>query len=293
MANHSGPLASFWEDLFLPKQPKITREAVKELHEERPRRICFATSHKESLKYDPGKSWVGKISVPFYDSVCPIFHEMTGLKLFKNKNFPSRWRSIYDDEEFEEIKKWVAKQGRRVFLRDTLALSIALSEHNREDGGRSEIGEWFYRAKYRHDSAAIESLIKAATEAVTQLPFYKDVDAVVAIPPSSDKDFDLPSIVAGRIAKEIGAEHLTSRLSWTKSKPSLKNVSFDKKWDALDAACLHIADDELHRKTVLLVDDMYQSGMTMQYVAMTAQKEGAKRIYGLALVKARRDSDNL
>ena len=47
-------------------------------------------------------------------------------------------------------------------------------------------------------------------------------------------------------------------------------------------------DDEvdLNGKTVLLVDDMYQSGITLQYIAMRLKERGADRVFGMALVKS-------
>ena len=49
---------------------------------------------------------------------------------------------------------------------------------------------------------------------------------------------------------------------------------------------------KISEEKVLLVDDLYQSGITMQFVAMHLLGAGAEQVYGLALVKSRRDSDN-
>ena len=43
---------------------------------------------------------------------------------------------------------------------------------------------------------------------------------------------------------------------------------------------------DLKNKTILLLDDMYQSGVTMQYVAMRLKEAGAKRVFGMAIVKS-------
>ena len=43
---------------------------------------------------------------------------------------------------------------------------------------------------------------------------------------------------------------------------------------------------DLKDKNVLLVDDMYYSGVTMQYIAMKMKEAGAKRVFGMALVKS-------
>ena len=43
---------------------------------------------------------------------------------------------------------------------------------------------------------------------------------------------------------------------------------------------------------IILLDDIYQSGTTIQFVAMKLIEAGAKRIFGLTTVKARRNTDN-
>jgi predicted amidophosphoribosyltransferase len=43
---------------------------------------------------------------------------------------------------------------------------------------------------------------------------------------------------------------------------------------------------------VILIDDKYQSGTTMQFVAMKLQEAGARYIFGISLVKTLRDTDN-
>lgn len=36
----------------------------------------------------------------------------------------------------------------------------------------------------------------------------------------------------------------------------------------------------------MLVDDLYMSGITLQYVAMKLKEAGARKVYGLCLVKS-------
>ncbi|MBF0334071.1 MAG: nickel-dependent hydrogenase large subunit, partial [Alphaproteobacteria bacterium] len=44
---------------------------------------------------------------------------------------------------------------------------------------------------------------------------------------------------------------------------------------------------------VILIDDKYQSGVTLQYVASRLYQAGARRVYGLCAVKTMRDTDNV
>jgi hypothetical protein len=279
----------------LPSQEKITRESVAEILTLRPRRICFASTHENALKRQEGDRWVGNFSVPFRQSVYPIFHKMTGLDLKEGRAFqpgqsPNWWRSVRDDEEYEAIHEWMENMGMLVFLRDKLALSISLGEHQEPQGGRSELGNLEYRAKYQQDEEAIDELANRSVETIRSLPYYDDADAICAVPPRQGKEFDLPTELASRISQELGIEDLTDQFAWKKEKPSLKETLFADKWDALES--VEMTYRAIKSETVILVDDLYQSGITMQFVASHLLKASAKRVFGLTIVKSRRDSDN-
>ena len=79
---------------------------------------------------------------------------------------------------------------------------------------------------------------------------------------------------------------------WAKEKPQLKETSEKKKWLALESAELSFSAEEMGGKKFLLIDDLYQSGATMNFVAGKLKEAGANRVFGLSLVKSLRDSDN-
>jgi len=45
--------------------------------------------------------------------------------------------------------------------------------------------------------------------------------------------------------------------------------------------------------TILLIDDLYQSGTSLNYAAMLLMGAGAERIFGLACEKTIRNDDNV
>jgi predicted amidophosphoribosyltransferase len=277
-------------------QRKITRDSVADALARKPRRICFASTHQNALKRQEGARWVGSFSVPFPESVYPLFYDMTELELkestrqFEDQQRPTWWRSVRDEKEFDKIHGWMEGVGSLVFLSDQLALSVSLGEYQTPGGGRSEIGELEYQAKFHKDAGAIEDLIKRCRSVIRLLPYYSDADAICAVPPREGKEFDLPTIIAGRLAKKLDIPDLTRKIKWKGDKPSLKEVPFSEKWDAL--AATGIESEDIRAKSVVLLDDLYQSGITIQFVARQLLKAGAKQVFGLTLVKSRRDSDN-
>lgn len=136
----------------------------------------------------------------------------------------------------------------------------------------------------------IEKLVAVARSRIESLPYYRDADAICAVPPRPGKGFDLPTEVVERLANVLDIPDLTPQLQWKGAKPSLKETPFEEKWDALAGVGMKPA--EISAKAVIVFDDLYQSGITIQFVASHLVRCGAKQIFGMTIVKSRGDQDN-
>ena len=272
----------------------ITRESVEEMRAKEPKRICFATIHTSEPKRSDNPRFTGTFNVPFGDGFKRIFP----YELFPNPrdqyHEDAYWRSIASEEEFQEIESWTKQQGERVFLRDCLYASVALSLNftDLSEGKRTTIGELEYLAKQRQDMDAVRELAKYCKNAILDLPLYKDADLLCAIPPRPDKEFDLPSLVTSIVSDDLGKPDITEHFRFNGEKKSVKSASLDEKWDSWEEAQLTFDGPDITDKTIILIDDKYQSGTTIQYVAMKLQEFGAYQVYGLSMVKTMRDTDN-
>ena len=271
---------------------EITKEAVEQARAEKPKRICFATTHASALKREAhGSSYAGSFNVPFGGGFKNIFPH----KLFPNKrdqyHKDSHWLSIKTEESFEEIDAWVKSQGNRVFLRDCLYASIAMSLSFKDDEERTEIGELEYHAKQKHDMEAVKALAEQCANTIMDIPLYSKADMVCAIPPRLGKGFDLPSLTVSIVSGKVAKEDITGHSSFGAEKRSVKSETLDEKWDAWHDAKITFNGD-LTDKKIILIDDKYQSGTTIQYIAMKLQEAGAHHVLGLSMVKTMRDTDN-
>ncbi|MCG8503907.1 MAG: hypothetical protein MI755_04815 [Sphingomonadales bacterium] len=282
------------EDLFGPK--KISKKDVLRLAEVEPRRISFAYTRTDQPKRKSGyKGSVGTFSVPFRASVGDIFERDTHLHLSDKGQFGGYGRYIESESEFAQIKDWVKRQGTRIFLRDCLDLSIALDLNRPRPGAEySALGRLEHQAKHTHkeNPRAIRNLVTAYCEAITDLPFYRECEIIAAVPAHPDKHFDLPRILAQRIAEELGIQDVTHRFSFSGPKREIKDAPASERWDVWDECGLSFDPPLEDSPSVILIDDKYQSGVTIHYVASKLRDAGVGEIYGLCAVKTLRDTDN-
>ncbi len=284
-----------------PPYLSITLERLEDFMREREsnaggtaHRICFATTHKNALR-DYGGKFQWAFSLPFPNTVRYIFERQTGLQLFPPRGSGlSIWHGIEPEKkkEYDLIKRWMEECGTLVFLRDLLSLSIALGENFAgTKSERTPIGKLEYRAKYEEDAGAVERLAGLAARRIKGLPFYQEADLVIPAPTTPGKDYNLPLQVAQIVSDQI-EKPCCPALSFTKSGPSMKNTPFQERLRVLNEKNLIINSDSLKGKSVILLDDKYQSGATANYVAWKLQQKGVRLVYGLCLVKTRRDRDN-
>lgn len=279
----------------------ISLERVLQFRAKTPKRIHFATTHSDVLraKIAAGRpDIVGTLSLPFAETVKPIFEADNGLNLYE-KTFPesgvTRHWCYLSAEEFERVQNWIASQGSRVFLRDCMNLSVALDVNisDAEIGTYTQVGLHEHLAKIEERVESIERLARECSAAITALPFYRDSPNVVAVPLMSNKAFDLPTRIADSVAKSLGKANLTSLFICPRAKTkSLKAASIEEKWAILEATGLCLMESFPKGEDVVLIDDKYQSGTTMQFVAMKLQESGARHVFGISLVKTLRDTDN-
>ena len=95
---------------------------------------------------------------------------------------------------------------------------------------------------------------------------------------------------------KIGKQDVTGGFVFGGQKTSVKTSTFDEKWNVWESARVSFQNSpafNVNGKTVILIDDKYQSGITIQYIAMKLQQAGAHEVYGLSFVKTLRDTANV
>jgi competence protein ComFC len=198
----------------------------------------------------------------------------------------------------KEIKALLELCARHVFLDDDLTECFALDYHTESNdyGGyqRSPVGSLVYQAKPYHrkptkkNIAAAEELARQMISFIQDHPTYRHSDVILAAPPSRlDKPFDLPNQLAQHILNKY--DTMIDGRSWIKkarpTRPMKTCRTITEKINNLRNAFVITEEANLENKTVLVVDDIYQSGFTLNEVSRVLFEAGAKSVIGLVASK--------
>jgi len=155
---------------------------------------------------------------------------------------------------------------------------------------RTELGDLLYRLKYRSEASVAEEIVRAAAEFLSS--WNPGVDAIVPVPPSrSHRSLQPVLVLAEALGKRLELPVTADCVEKVKAFPELKNVyDYDERLRLLDGA-YRIKAPSIKGRRVLLFDDLYRSGATMNAVAGALYDQGgAAEVYALTITRTRTKS---
>jgi competence protein ComFC len=158
--------------------------------------------------------------------------------------------------------------------------------HPEFDTQRSPLGELVYRLKYKGDKSVLPSIIEAVVTFLKHLSIQPDV--IIPMPPSKLQRPYQPVIeIASELSKGLQIPLNTTALKKMKTTPQMKDVGdLSARVAALETA--FTVGRDLEGKQILLIDDLLQSGATMNVVAEILKTQGhVKAVYAIALTRTR------
>lgn len=144
--------------------------------------------------------------------------------------------------------------------------------HMQFDTVRPPVAELLYRLKYRSDESAIAEISAAASAFLRQQD--KGFDLLIPVPPSTSRCLQPVILLAQAIGAEIRIP-VVSCVTTTRATSQLKNITDpDERVEALTG--LYSVDAEWTReKSILLFDDLFRSGSTLNAISTLLQAEGS------------------
>ncbi|HUO04235.1 MAG TPA: hypothetical protein VMU16_03450 [Candidatus Binataceae bacterium] len=179
------------------------------------------------------------------------------------------------------------REGYALDLQTLSSTPIGYNEfgHMQFDNTRSEVGELLYRLKSKGDRTVVAEIAGAAEEFLNS--WAPSVDIIVPVPASGSRPAQPVIILAKAISKRVGIP-LAECVTLTRKTPQLKNVyDFAERLKLLKG--LHKLDAAVTGgKQVLLFDDLYRSGATLNSITEALYSQGkAVKVFALTITKTR------
>jgi predicted amidophosphoribosyltransferase len=151
------------------------------------------------------------------------------------------------------------------------------------------LGELLFRLKSRSDETVVEEIVDAV-EGFVESTWKSQLTIIVPVPPSNTARKAQPVfLVAEALGKRFRLDVRRDAVTKIRKTPQLKNVyDYAERTKVLEGAFR--ADPSLVAgQSILLFDDLYRSGATMNAVAKVLNAEGqAAAVHALALTRTRR-----
>lgn len=150
----------------------------------------------------------------------------------------------------------------------------------------TELGERVFRFKYRGDRSKLPDIVDTAEDFVKRTGWK--VDYLAPAPPSMGRTSQPVVELARELAKRLGIQTCENALSKVKKTPSMKNIPDWLERQRVLAEAIQAGSDDVNGKSVLVLDDIVESGSTLRRAAEVILKDGkAGKVYALALTRTR------
>jgi predicted amidophosphoribosyltransferase len=174
---------------------------------------------------------------------------------------------------------------------------FALDRHwvHEPTGGyrRTELGNLIYRAKSYGgrggDPNCADQIAAQLIQFVTAHPTFSRADLIIPVPSSKPGDvFDLPAYFAGFMASSLKIENGTGIVNKVRQTAQQKNLHTQQEKVENVSRAFALA-GSVEGKRVIVIDDLYQSGATINEVGRVVRAGGPAEVLGLAVTKTHRD----
>lgn len=151
---------------------------------------------------------------------------------------------------------------------------------------RTEMGELLYRLKYRGEASALIEILATAEEFIRS--WGVRFSRIVPVPPTATRRvqpvFQVADGLGARL--QVPVKRIEKSLQ---NREQLKNMyDFDERRRLLEGAFM-VSRSIAEGERILLLDDLYRSGATLNAAAEALADAGAAAVFALALTKTRKN----
>ncbi|MFH1902491.1 MAG: RecQ family ATP-dependent DNA helicase [Candidatus Omnitrophota bacterium] len=157
------------------------------------------------------------------------------------------------------------------------------SSYTGADWNRSGIGDLTYRLKYQSDMSALPALVEHTRKLFIAHPEMDQFDLILPVPSSTPREFSPVHEFCKALSSAFNKPMLTSTTKTRQIKPQKEMKTLSQKRDNVAGA--FAVNGDIIGKSVLLVDDLFDSGAMLNEITRLFLKHGASRVNVLTLTR--------
>ena len=157
----------------------------------------------------------------------------------------------------------------------------------RFDTKRTELGELLFRLKYRGGGAEVlTDIVDTAEEFLRE--WKPSINCVVSAPPSLSRKTQPAGQIAKELANRMGVPMHEEAVVKVKATPQMKNIDDWVERQKVLKEAVQAGKGEIKGQSVLLFDDLIESGSTLRRVAeVLLSDSAAQAVYALVLTRTK------
>jgi hypothetical protein len=157
------------------------------------------------------------------------------------------------------------------------------SNYTGADWNRSGIGDLVYRLKYQADASTLPTLVEHTCKLFAAHPEMNQFNFILPVPSSTQRDFnpvqEFCKALSGAFNKPVQASIVKTR----QTKPQKEMHTLPQKRDNVAGA--FALNNDITCKSVLLVDDLFDSGATLEEITKLLLQNNAAHVNVLTLTR--------
>jgi len=118
-------------------------------------------------------------------------------------------------------------------------------------------------------------------------------DVVVPVPlhrqRERERGYNQAALISKPLAKRLRLPHKAVLLMRTRARPDKRILSLEERWESVRGAFATRPGSQVDNLRVLLVDDVFTTGATLDACARALREAGAKSVFGLTIARAVRN----
>jgi len=154
---------------------------------------------------------------------------------------------------------------------------------------RPLIAEELYRLKYKFEKSRSDKIANTAADFLNKIKNDWKFDLIMPIPPSDiNREFQPVYEIAVKLGHKIGVPVDISSLQKLKSTSQLKTIDDPTQRNEILNGAFTVRTNSIYGKTILLFDDLFRSGATLEAVCNVLINKGrVKEVYVFTITKTR------